>query len=240
MHPSFALTTRLVLAALALGALSARASADSTPGPAAGAAAARPVTAATRAASAPAAPASVASEGEAGFLVALDGSAFEVPVLGGAVCILSFPGEKMESSAPASSEDFEIMPWGDERSPDRDRVAVRATGKAPTATSALAAKSGLIKINLTFLVVPEKNDALIFVWFKAVTAEEAFQAKLDAALAKRMAPVQGALAAVKRTVEVPSGSTVSTTEVQPLGCLPERPVPTSRRRRETGWLAGAS
>jgi hypothetical protein len=152
----------------------------------------------------PAAPQPVTAskaKGEIEFLVAPGGSAFEVPVHAGAVCILSFPGEKMESSALASSEDFEIMPWGDERSPDRDRVAVRATRKAEPATIALATKSGLIKINLTFRVVPENEDALIFVRFKAVSTEEAFQAKLDAELAKRLAPIQAELAAVKKAVD---------------------------------------
>jgi Protein of unknown function (DUF2381) len=141
------------------------------------------------------------AKGEIEFLVAPGGSAFEVPVHAGAVCILSFPGEKMESSALTSSTDFEIMPWGDERSPDRDRVAVRATRKAEPATIALATKSGLIKINLTFRVVPENEDALIFVRFKAVSAEEAFQAKLDTELAKRLAPIQAELAAVKKAVD---------------------------------------
>jgi Protein of unknown function (DUF2381) len=163
---------------------------------------AQPATAPAKAApDAPAPTANAPPKGEAEFLVAPGGSAFEVPVHAGAVCILSFPGEKMESSALTSSADFEIMPWGDERSPDRDRVAVRATRKAEPATIALATKSGLIKINLTFRVVPENEDALIFVRFKAVTAEEAFQAKLDSELAKRLAPIQAELAAVKKTVD---------------------------------------
>jgi hypothetical protein len=141
------------------------------------------------------------AKGEAEFLVAPGGSAFEVPVHAGAVCILSFPGEKLESSALTSSVDFEIMPWGDERSPDRDRVAVRAMRKAAPATIALATKSGQIKINLTLRVVPDSENALILVRFRAVTAEEAFQAKLEAELTKRVAPLQAELEAAKKTVD---------------------------------------
>jgi hypothetical protein len=150
---------------------------------------------------APASPAAVsaASKGEIEFLVAPGGSAFEVPIHAGAVCILSFPGERMESSALASSGDFEIMPWGDKNSPDR--VAVRANGHTPTATIALATASGDIKINLTFRVVPEKDEALIFVRFKAVTAEEAYAARLKADVAKQLAPMEAALDVARKRVE---------------------------------------
>jgi hypothetical protein len=158
-----------------------------------------PAAVAQGAAPASAAPVSAASKGEIEFLVAPGGSAFEVPIHAGAVCILSFPGEKMESSALASSGNFEIVPWGDTKEPDR--VAVRANGRTPTATIALATASGDIKINLTFRVVPEKEDALIFVRFKAVTAEEAYAARLKADVAKQLAPLEAALDVARKRVE---------------------------------------
>jgi Protein of unknown function (DUF2381) len=141
----------------------------------------------------PSAPTSKA-KGETEFLVAPGGGAFEIPIHAGAVCILSFP-EKMAGSALTSSDDFEIKSWG------ADGVAVRANSKARTATLALATVSGSIKVNVTFTVVAEKDDALTLVRFKAVSSEEAFQARLTAELARRTAPLQAELAAIKQRIE---------------------------------------
>jgi hypothetical protein len=135
-----------------------------------------------------------AAKGELEFLVAPGGGALSVPVHAGEVCILSFP-ERLASSALSSSADFEIKAWGN------DGVAVRSTGRATTATLALSTSTGGIKVNLTFRVVPEKEDALTMVRFKPASLEEALEAQISAEVAKRMAPLEAALAASKRSVD---------------------------------------
>ena len=132
---------------------------------------------------------------EAEFLVAPQGGAFEVPVHVGAVCILSFP-EKLSAKALASSPDFEIKAWGD------DGVAIRAIGQtAKTTTLALATSSGAVKVNVTLAVVAPDKTAYTLVRFKAVSAEEAFEAKLRNEMAKRVAPLEAELAKLKQNLE---------------------------------------
>jgi hypothetical protein len=135
-----------------------------------------------------------AAKGELEFLVAPGGGALSVPVHAGEVCILSFP-ERLASSALSSSADFEIKAWGN------DGVAVRSTGRATTATLALSTSTGAIKVNLTFRVVPEKEDALTMVRFKPASLEEALEAQISAEVAKRLAPLEAALAASRRSVD---------------------------------------
>src|SRR5262245_61764019 len=60
-----------------------------------------------------------ALKGDAEVLVPPQGSALELPLHVGTVCILSFP-EKLGSPAVVSAPNFEIRPWGD------DRIAVLA------------------------------------------------------------------------------------------------------------------
>jgi hypothetical protein len=122
------------------------------------------------------------------------GAAFDVPVHAGEVCILSFPGEKLTGSAITSSLEFEVRGWG------TDGVAVRASGKAPSATIALGTAAG-VKVNVTIRVVPAGQNALTLVRFKASTAEEALEARVVAEVAKRMTPMQAELAATKRDIE---------------------------------------
>jgi hypothetical protein len=135
-----------------------------------------------------------AAKGELEFLVAPGGGALTVPVHAGEVCILSFP-EKLGSSALSSSPDFDIKAWGS------DGVAVRSTGRATTATLALSTSSGVIKVNLTFRVVSEKENALTMVRFKPASFEEALEAQISAEVKKRVAPLEAQLAALKRSVD---------------------------------------
>jgi hypothetical protein len=132
---------------------------------------------------------------EAEFLVPPQGGAFEVPLHAGQVCILSF-AEKLSNKALASSPDFEIKAWGD------DGVAIRAVGDtAKTTTLALAAGSGTVKVNVTLTAVPPDKPAYTLVRFKGVSAEEAFEAQLKAAVAKQVAPLAADLARLRQNLE---------------------------------------
>jgi hypothetical protein len=132
---------------------------------------------------------------EAEELVPPQGSAVDVPVHIGAVCILSFP-EKMSPDAISSSADFEVQPWGP------GGIAVRAVNdKAAPSTVALATASGQIKVNVTLRVVPDTQPALTLVRFKAVTAMEAFDARVKAGIAKGLAPFEKHLEMVRKDLE---------------------------------------
>jgi hypothetical protein len=132
---------------------------------------------------------------EAEFLVAPQGGAFEVALHAGEVCILSFP-DKVSNKALASSPDFEIKAWGD------DGVAVRALGAtAKTTTLAVATTSGAVKVNLTLTVVAPDKPAYTLVRFKAVSAEEAFEAQLNAKVAEHVAPLEAELAKLRKNLD---------------------------------------
>lgn len=135
------------------------------------------------------------AKSEAEFLVAPQGGAFEVPVHAGAVCILSFP-EKLAPLALASSPDFEVKAWGD------DGVAVRAHhDKVAAATLALATATKQIKVNVTLRVVPKTAAALTMVRFKPASAEEAFDAQVEAAVNARLAPIEAELAKARSNLD---------------------------------------
>ena len=136
-----------------------------------------------------------AAKSEAEHLVPPQGSAAEVPVHPGSVCIFSFP-EKLAPKALSSSADFEIQPWGD------DGVAVRAVNdKAAPSTVALATVTGQIKVNITLRVVPPTEPALTLVRFKAVSEAEAFDAQVKAGVAKRVAPIEQRLATMRKDLD---------------------------------------
>jgi hypothetical protein len=119
----------------------------------------------------------------------------ELPLHAGTVCILSFP-EKLAPHVVASSADFEIRPWGD------DSIAVRTdNGQAAPATVALATATGQIKINITLRVVPATEQALTLVRFKAASEAEAFDAQVQAGIAKGIAPVRQRLEQTQQDLE---------------------------------------
>jgi hypothetical protein len=62
--------------------------------------------------------------------------------------------------------------------------------------------SGAIKINVTLRVVTAKDDALALVRFRPASSDEAFQARVQAEVARQMAPVQAELAKTKQAVDV--------------------------------------
>ncbi len=132
--------------------------------------------------------------GEAEFLVAPGGGAFEVPVRTGEICILTFPDE-LTTSAIRSSDLFEVKSW------NKDSVAVRALPNATTSTLAVVTQSGVVKVNVTLRVVGAGEEALTLVRFRAVSAEEAFEARLTAEVAKRVAPLQAKLDERARELE---------------------------------------
>lgn len=132
--------------------------------------------------------------GEAEFLVAPGGGAFDVPVRIEEICILTFPDE-LTMSAIKSSEMFEVNAW------NKDSVAVRALPKATTATLAIVTKSGAVKVNVTLRVVGRDVDAFTLVRFRAVSAEEALEARVAAEVAKRIAPMQAKLDEVAKKLE---------------------------------------
>jgi hypothetical protein len=171
--PVARLAARAALATLA--ALAAPASARAQPAPA-------------RAQPAPA-PAP-APKGELEVLVPPQGSAAEVPLHAGTVCILVFP-EKLASQTMAGSgaADFELQPWNE------SSVAVRPTSaKAAPATLALVTTTGLVRVNVTLRVVPASEPALTLVRFKAASAAEAFEAQVQAEIERRVAPIRKRLA----------------------------------------------
>jgi hypothetical protein len=132
---------------------------------------------------------------EAEFLVPPQGGAFEVPVHIHEVCILSF-AERLNSTALASSPDFEIKSWGD------DGIAIRAVGKtAQTTTLAVATSTGAVKVNVTLTVVPPDRPAYTLVRFKAVSADEAFQAQLRTEVARRAAPLEAELVRLRQDLD---------------------------------------
>ena len=140
-------------------------------------------------------PQTPSSKSEAEHLVPPQGSAAEVPVHTGAVCILSFP-EKLVPRALSSSTDFEIQAWGE------DGIAIRAVNKrAAPSTVALATVSGLIKVNVTLRVAPDTEPALTLVRFKAVSETEAFDAQVKAATEQRTAPIQQRLQAKEKELD---------------------------------------
>ena len=158
---------RLALAALAMLAASAPASAQTAP----------------------------RSRSDTEVLVPPQGSAMELPLHAGTVCILSFP-ERLAPHVVASSADFEIRPWGD------DSIAVRTTnGQATPATVALATRSGRIKINVTLRVVPATEPALTLVRFKAASEAEAFDAQVKAGIAKGIEPLQQRLEQTQKDLD---------------------------------------
>jgi hypothetical protein len=140
-------------------------------------------------------PSGIAQGSEAEFLVPPQGGAFDVPVHVRAVCILSF-AEKLSKQALASSPDFEIKLWGD------DGVAIRAlSDSAKPTTVAVATGSGSVKVNVTLTVVPPEKPAYTLVRFKAVSAEEAFEAKLKTEVARRVAPLEAELGKLRQNLE---------------------------------------
>lgn len=138
--------------------------------------------------------ATVQHRGEAEFLVPPGGGAFEVRLHARAVAILSFP-EAMDKSMKASSRDFDLKPWGE------GGVAIRPSENAKISTVALATVSGALKINLTLRVVPENEEALTMVRFKAASVEEAFEARVSAEVNRRLDPVQAKLIAATRRID---------------------------------------
>jgi hypothetical protein len=136
--------------------------------------------------------AATTSSTEAEFRVAPQGGAFEVPIHLGEVCILSFP-ERLAADVITNAPDFrsktwEAKAWGD------DGVAIRANDRTATRTTiGLSTSSGAVKVNITMVVVPQEKPSLTLVRFKAVTAEQALAAQVDAAVEARLAPLKAKL-----------------------------------------------
>ena len=149
---------------------------------------------ATAHSAAPAALPPARPKGEAEFLIAPGGGAIDVPVHVSQICILSFP-EKLVPKGIISSPDFEVQTWGPES------VAVRAGPGATTATVALVTTSGAVKINATIRVVPESEPAFTLVRLKPASEEEVFQARVEADVAKRLAPLHARLGELRRGQE---------------------------------------
>jgi hypothetical protein len=134
-------------------------------------------------------------KGEVDMLVGPGGAAFEIPIHPRQICTLSF-AEDIASTGLASAPDLEIKPWG------AQALGVRAESlTTPVTTLAISTVSGSVKVNLTLRVVAPEEEALTMVRFKAVSAEEAFQARLEKELAKRLAPLQAKLEVAERNID---------------------------------------
>lgn len=128
-------------------------------------------------------------------LVGPGGAAFEIPIHPRQICTLSF-AEDIASTGLASAPDLEIKPWG------AQALGVRAESlTTPVTTLAISTVSGSVKVNLTLRVVPPEEEALTMVRFRAVSAEEAFQARLEKELVKRLAPLQAKLEVAERNID---------------------------------------
>jgi hypothetical protein len=134
-------------------------------------------------------------KGEVDMLVGPGGAAFEIPIHPRQICTLSF-AENIASTGLASAPDLEIKPWG------AQALGVRAESlTTPVTTLAISTVSGSVKVNLTLRVVPPEEEALTMVRFRAVSAEEAFQARLEKEMAKRLAPLQAKLELAERNID---------------------------------------
>ncbi|MEZ4360422.1 MAG: hypothetical protein R3B48_09590 [Kofleriaceae bacterium] len=181
---------RLLLLSLALAvALSFVLANSSHAKPASGRPPSPPPTPRAPAAATSAAPSPSSTTAE--FLVPPGGSAYDVPIHVGEVCIFTFP--EPVSSAFSSSPNLDVNPWGK----DGTAIAVRTNGTSPVATLALSSASGQTKVNLTLRVVPAAAPALTLVRFKTATLEEVFNAKVAAEVAKQVAPVLAEAAKAK-------------------------------------------
>lgn len=133
-------------------------------------------------------------KGEAEFLIAPGGGVIDVPIHASAICVFSFP-EKLVPKGIVSAPEFEVQTWGEEN------VAVRAGDGATTATVALTTTTGKVKINATLRVVPENEPAYTLVRLVPASEEEAFQARVEMEVAKKLAPVRAQLAELARGQE---------------------------------------
>lgn len=129
---------------------------------------------------------------EAEYLVPPQGGAFELPVHLGEVCILSFPsridGDVMTNTPDFRGKLWEAKAWGD------DGIAIRAADNAAKKTTiAISTSSGAVKVNVTMMVVAADKPALTLVRFKAVTEQEAFAARVDAAVETQLGPLRADL-----------------------------------------------
>jgi len=138
--------------------------------------------------------ATATAKSESTVLVPPQGGTGDVPVHYSANVLLSFPSP-IAPRVVQSSADWEVREFA-------DGVVARAlSDKAAPTTIALATKDGAIKVNVTLRLVPESADALTLVRFQTATAEEAFRAAVDAAVAQETAKVRAELAEVKRTTD---------------------------------------
>ena len=132
------------------------------------------------------------AKGEADLLVGPGGAAFEIPIAPRQICTLSFP-ETISSSGMVSSAEIQMKPWGNQA------IGVLAeSDTTPVTTLAVSTDSGSIKVNLTFRIAAPGEEPLSMVRFKAVTAEEAIEARVQQELAKRLAPLKARLEALER------------------------------------------
>lgn len=139
-------------------------------------------------------PASERSDTE--ILVPPQGGTATVPVHVGAVCILSFPELISGRLALVSSDDFEIKRWGEKE------VAVRPLrANAKPTTLAIATNSDALKVNVTLTAVAPDKPAVTYVRFRAVTAEEAFTAQVDAAVEKRVGALEIEIFGLRNNLE---------------------------------------
>jgi hypothetical protein len=122
---------------------------------------------------------------DAEVLVPPQGGTAEVAVHVGEVCILAFPAPIAGRTALASSDDFEIKRWGEKE------VAIRPLRSTPKQTTlAIATTGDELKVNVTLSVVGADKPARTYVSFRAVSAEEALTAQVEAAVAARTGPLE--------------------------------------------------
>ena len=124
------------------------------------------------------------------FLVPPSGGAFDIPIHPAYLTSLQFPA-KLGSANTSDLRDCEIRRDGD------TGLLVRPKAAA-TEPANINVQSGTVRVSVGLRTVADAKDACALVTFKATTEEEAFQHRVDEAVAKRTAALAAELAQVKR------------------------------------------
>jgi hypothetical protein len=102
------------------------------------------------------------------------GGSIDVPVHPWELCVLSFSEEMLNSV-----NDFALEAWSTDRKQIGMRAKVDPKTSGQTGSFALISKSGNLKINVTFRVVPQDKPVARYVYFRTVTLDELVEARVQ-------------------------------------------------------------
>lgn len=110
--------------------------------------------------------------------VPFGGGSVDVPVHPWELCVLSF-SEEMSEDTLGSVTDFALEEWNKNHQQIGMRAKVDPTSSGQTGSFALMSKSGNLKINVTFRVVPKDQPVARYVYFRTVTLDELVEARVQ-------------------------------------------------------------